>query len=196
MQKLAKKEQLQQQKIMTKHTKTNSFTTANLVMGGLFLALGLALPFLTAQLPQLGNKILPMHIPVLLCGFFCGSRMGGIVGFVTPLLRSFLFTMPPLMPTALAMAFELSVYGIVAGLVYMALRRTNFAVFVALVSAMLAGRLVWGGVSYVIFQFMGMDFTWKFFMAGAFFNAIPGIIIQLILIPFLVIVLEPKTYFR
>ena len=165
-------------------------------MGGLFLALGLALPFLTAQLPQLGNKMLPMHIPVLLCGFFCGARMGGIVGFVTPLLRSFIFTMPPPFPTATAMAFELAVYGIIAGLVFLALKRTNLAVFVALISAMIAGRIVWGGVSYIIYQFMGMDFTWKFFMAAAFYNAIPGIIIQLILIPFLVITLEHRTSFR
>lgn len=181
---------------MKKHRKSNSFTTANLVMGGLFLALGLALPFLTGQIPQLGNKILPMHIPVLLCGFFCGARMGGIVGFITPLLRSFLFTMPPLFPGATAMVFELCVYGIVAGLVYLALRRTTFAVFVALISAMIAGRIVWGTVTYIFFQMMGMDFTWKLFTAGAFFNAIPGIIIQLILIPFLVITLEPRTNFR
>lgn len=165
-------------------------------MGGLFLALGLALPFLTAQIPQLGNKMLPMHIPVLLCGFFCGARMGGIVGFVTPLLRSFLFTMPPLFPGATAMAFELCVYGTVAGLVYIALRRTSLATFIALVSAMISGRIVWGAVSYVLYNLAGMDFSWKFFMAGAFFNAIPGIIIQLILIPFLVITLEPRTHFR
>ncbi len=165
-------------------------------MGGLFLALGLALPFLTAQIPQLGSKMLPMHIPVLLCGFFCGPRMGGIVGFVTPLLRSFLFTMPPLFPAATAMAFELCVYGAVAGLVYLALKRTNMAAFIALISAMIAGRAVWGGVSYILFNLAGMNFSWKIFMAGAFFNAIPGIIIQLILIPFLVISLEPKTHFR
>lgn len=181
---------------MKNRKKSHSFTTANLVMGGLFLALGLALPFLTSQLPQLGNKILPMHIPVLLCGFFCGARMGGIVGFITPLLRSFLFTMPPPFPTATAMAFELAVYGIVAGLVYLALKRTNFAVFVALLSAMIVGRAVWGGVSYILYKLASMDFTWKFFMAGAFFNAIPGIIIQLILIPFLVITLEGRTRFR
>jgi uncharacterized membrane protein len=85
-------------------------------MAGLFLALGLVMPFLTGQIPSLGNKLLPMHIPVLLCGFVCGGPTGLIVGFILPILRSVLFSMPPMYPMAMSMAFELAVYGFVQGL--------------------------------------------------------------------------------
>ena len=62
--------------------------------------------------------LLPMHIPVLMCGLICGWGYGGIVGFILPLFRYVLFGMPPIFPTGIAMAFELSTYGIVIGLIY------------------------------------------------------------------------------
>ena len=78
----------------------------------------ITLPFLTMQIPAVGSMLLPMHIPVLLCGFFCGWRYGLIVGVVAPLLRSVLFGMPPMFPTAAAMAFELAAYGALTGLLF------------------------------------------------------------------------------
>ena len=86
-----------------------------LVLSALFLALGFVLPFLTGQIPQVGSMLLPMHLPALVCGFVCGWPWGLAVGFVMPIARSFLFGMPPLVPTALAMAFELAGYGAAAG---------------------------------------------------------------------------------
>ena len=80
--------------------------TKKLVLSALLLAAGLVLPFLTGSIPNFGRMLLPMHLPVLLCGFVCGWKWGLLVGFVTPLLRSVLFGMPPMVPTALAMAFE------------------------------------------------------------------------------------------
>lgn len=171
--------------------KTRSITTLNLILSGLFLALGLALPFLTMQIPRLGNMLLPMHIPVILCGFICGPRLGLIVGFVTPLLRSFLFTMPPLFPAATAMAFELATYGLIAGLLYILLNRKSFAVYISLIISMLAGRIVWGIASFFLFGLDGTVFTKELFIAGAFLNAIPGIILQIVLIPIIVIALTP-----
>ena len=88
-----------------------------LVLSALFLALALVLPFLTGQIPQIGNMLLPMHLPVLLCGLICGWQYGGVVGFAAPLLRSALFGMPPMI-TAIAMAFELAAYGIIVGALY------------------------------------------------------------------------------
>ena len=85
-----------------------------LVLSAMFLALGLVLPFFTGQIPQVGSMLLPMHLPVFLCGLICGWQYGAAVGFVTPLLRMSLFGMPPLL-TAVAMAFELAAYGGVAG---------------------------------------------------------------------------------
>ena len=165
-------------------------TTKNLVLAGLFIALGLVMPFLTGQIPNVGNKLLPMHIPVLLCGFVCGWSYGLIVGFIVPLFRSMIFGMPPMFPTALAMAFELAVYGLVSGLLYKLLPKKNVFVYASLAISMICGRIIWGIVSFFLYGLNGTAFTWKMFTAGAFINAIPGIIIQLIIIPVIIIVLK------
>ena len=90
--------------------------TKKLVYSALFLALALVLPFLTGQIQTFGQMLAPMHLPVLLCGFVCGPVWGLAVGAVAPLLRSLLFGMPPMFPTAVAMAFELAAYGLFTGL--------------------------------------------------------------------------------
>ena len=91
--------------------------TKKLTMSAVCLALGLLLPFVTGQVPQVGNMLCPMHLPVFLCAFLCGPVWGAGVGVLTPLLRSFLFHAPPI-PLALAMAPELLTYGLTAGLLY------------------------------------------------------------------------------
>lgn len=85
-----------------------------LVLSALFLAIGFVLPFLTGQIPEVGSMLLPLHLPALICGFVCGWPWGLLVGFVLPIARSLLLGMPPLVPTALAMAFEMAGYGAVA----------------------------------------------------------------------------------
>ena len=156
-----------------------------------FLALALVLPFLTGQIPQLGMALLPMHLPVLLCGFVCGWPWGLAVGAVAPLLRTALFGMPPLMPTAIAMAFELAAYGAAAGLLYARLPRNAARVMLALVGAMLCGRAVWGLCSFCLYAlFLPNAFTAAMFVGGAFLNAWPGIVAQLVLIPAIVLALE------
>ncbi|MDR0897346.1 MAG: ECF transporter S component [Oscillospiraceae bacterium] len=160
-----------------------SLQIKRLTLSGLFLALGLLLPFLTGQIPQVGSRLSPMHIPVLLAGFLCGAPSALAVGFVTPLLRSLLFGMPPMMPTALAMAFELAAYGAAAGLISRALGRTVPMVYLSLLGAMLAGRIVWGVVSFILYAILGNPYTLKMFAAGAFVNAVPGIILHIVIIP-------------
>ena len=164
--------------------------TRNLTLSALFLALGYALPFLTGQIPEIGSMLCPMHIPALLCGFVCGWPWGLAVGFVSPLLRSLLFGMPTAY-TAAAMAFELATYGFVAGFLYNRSRwQCVIALYRSIIIAMLAGRLVWGVAEIIIFGLQGNSFTWQAFMAGAFINAIPGIIVQLVLIPALMVALN------
>ena len=85
-----------------------------LVYASLFLALALALPFLTGQIPQIGAMLTPMHFPVLLCGYLCGWQWGMVVGFIAPLLRSVLFGMPVMYPMAVCMALELATYAAVS----------------------------------------------------------------------------------
>lgn len=160
-----------------------------LVLSALFLATALLLPFLTGQIAQIGNALCPMHIPVLLCGFFCGPWYAAIVGFIAPLLRFMLFSMPAIFPNGLAMAFELAAYGIVCGLLYRLLPKKKYCIYISLISAMIAGRIVWGVVRVILYGLGRSPFGWAAFFAGAFTNAIPGIILQLILIPVLVITL-------
>ena len=123
-------------------------TTKKLTWSAMFIALGLVLPFLTGQIPQFGNMLLPMHIPVILCGLICGWRYGAIVGFVLPLLRYALFGMPVLFPTGIAMSFELAAYGFFSGFLYEKSRwQCIIALYRSLIVSMIAGRVIWGIVS-------------------------------------------------
>lgn len=161
-----------------------------MVLAAMCVAIGLFIPFLTGQIPEIGNKISPMHIPILLCGFMCGPVYGLIAGFMTPLLRSVLFGMPPIMPTGLAMAFELAAYGFFTGLLYERLPKKNVMVYVALIASMLLGRVVWGAVCVAIYGATGGAFTFAAFIAGGFTNAIPGIILHIVIIPPVVLALK------
>ena len=161
-----------------------------LTYAGVCLALCLVLPFLTGQIPQIGSKLLPMHIPVLLCGFLCGPVWGLAVGLIAPILRSLLFGMPPLFPTATAMAFELAAYGLLSGLFYKLLPKKTPYLYLALILAMIGGRLVWGLAMTLLMGAAGKSFTLAAFWAGAFANAWPGIVLQLVLIPPLVAALK------
>lgn len=163
--------------------------TKKLVWAAVFLALGLVLPFFTGQIPEIGSKLLPMHIPVLLCGFVCGWQYGLLVGFITPLFRMMLFGMPPLM-TAIGMAFELAAYGAITGILYHRLAKSKARIYVSLISAMIVGRIIWGLVSVILYGVSGTAFTWQIFLAGSFLNAIPGIILQLIAVPALILAFE------
>lgn len=163
----------------------------NIGLSAMFIAIGLVLPFLTGQIPKIGNMLLPMHIPVFICGLVCGWKYGAIVGFVLPLMRSVIFGMPVLFPSATAMAFELLTYGLVIGLIYgLSKKKSIVMLYISLIVAMLAGRGIWGCVQIIQLGFTGSKFTMQMFMAGAFLNAIPGIIIQLILIPAIMVRLK------
>lgn len=168
----------------------------NLCLAAMFLALGLVLPLLTGQLPQIGSMLLPMHIPVLICGLVCGWQYGFFVGLVLPLLRMSIFGMPPFI-TALAMTFELATYGLVAGLIYGASRwQCLRALYRSLIAAMIAGRAVWGLAMLVITGVTADTFTLNIFLSSAILNAIPGIILQLVLIPVLMLALDKAGLYR
>lgn len=189
----------------------------NITFPALFIALGLVLPLLAGQNPQIGNMFLPMHIPVLLAGIVCGWKYGLAIGFALPLLRYFLFGAPPIYPIGVAMAFELAAYGAVIGYLYnlkpfrsnsnlIYLRPLNkpirqisidlfkppYNIYFSLIAAMIAGRAVWGVVNSILFNMLGWPFTWQIFVASAFFNAIPGIVLQIVFIPFITIILKKR----
>ncbi len=171
----------------------NKINTKKLVMTALFLTIGMVLPMLTSQIKEIGDTLLPMHIPVLLCGIICGAGYGAGVGMILPFLRSVTFGMPPLYPNAVWMALELCTYGAVIGSVYKRIKRDGLArIYISLVSAMICGRIVWGLTKWLLLGIAGKSFTLALFISGGFVDALPGIIIQLIIIPIIVNILEKK----
>ncbi len=174
--------------------KTNSHAQIKrMVLAAMFLAIGVMLPYAFLNVQFVLQRCSPMHIPVLLCGFICGWPYGLAVGFLCPLIRSLIANLPPLgTPNAFAMYAELAVYGLVAGLMFALLNKTKLkkhlaaVVYISLVTAMLAGRIVYGVMMYVQLVSTDNPFTMSQFAAAAFINAVPAIIIQLVLIPFII----------
>ena len=167
-----------------------------ITLSAMFTALAFVLPFFTMQIEKIGDMLCPMHIPVILCGFICGAPWGLLVGVISPLLRSLIMTMPPMFPTAICMAFELGTYGLVAGLLYNALPKKKPYIYVSLAGAMVTGRIVWGIARIVLLGFDFSKFGWSAFWTGAVLNAIPGIIVQIVLIPVVVMALEKANFLK
>lgn len=161
-----------------------------ITLSAMFLALAFVMPFLTGQIPQIGSMLCPMHIPVLLCGFFCGAPWGMGVGLIVPILRSFTLGMPVMFPMAVSMALELAAYGFIAGWLHHKLPKKKVNVYVSLLSAMVIGRLVWGIAMFCCMGFSASKFGMSAFFSGAILNAVPGIVLQIVLIPVVVITLE------
>lgn len=174
--------------------KNKKKTTQNMIFSALFLALAYVLPFLTGQIPEIGSMLCPMHIPVLLAGFIAGCKWGMAVGLTAPLMRSLTLGMPPLFPSALCMSFELMAYGLASGLLYKLLPKKKRFIYVSLFVSMLLGRAVWGVAMLICLGISGTPFSFSAFLSGALINALPGIVIQIFLIPIVVILFEKSRF--
>jgi hypothetical protein len=159
--------------------------TQKLIYTGLCIGIGLILPQFVKIIPvsNPGAILLPMHITVLLCGFICGWPYGAFCGLILPLLASVLTGKPPLFPTGISMMFELGAYGALTGVIYL---YTKGKIYPSLIGAMLGGRIVMGVVNTILFSFTDKAYGMAVFITGAFVTALPGIIIQIILIPIIV----------
>lgn len=163
----------------------NNSRTRNIIFTALCIAIGLTLPQFVNMIPvpYPGAVLLPMHIPVLICGFLCGWRYGLVSGLILPILASALTSMPPIFPTAISMSIELATYGLLTGLLY---EVTKGRIFISLLSAMIGGRIVMGVANALLFSLADNPYGLALFVSGAFVTALPGIIIQLILIPIII----------
>ncbi len=160
-------------------------------ISAMFLAIGWLLPFLSGQIPQVGNMLCLIHIPAILAGFLLGPWYGMAIGFLIPITRSMIFGMPPLYPKALCMAFELAAYGFLTGELYGLLKKLEGiketgVIYISLVLGMLGGRMVWGIAMFCCGMVSATPLTWKLFLTEAFVNAWPGILIQVCLLPALI----------
>ena len=171
---------------------------ARMALCGVLAALAVALMFLGGTVP-FASIACPVLASLVLIPVYCecGWKWGLLVGFVTPLLRSVLFGMPPMVPTALAMAFELAAYGALAGVCYSRWHGGVKGVYLSLLAALVGGRLVWGLVSIPIYGLLTEQaFTLAAFWMGGFVNAWPGIVLQIVLIPAIVLALEKAKLFQ
>ena len=165
-----------------------------IVLSGAFIAIGWILPFVTGQIPEIGSMLLPMHLPIFIAAIILGQWYGLAIGMIVPITRSLIFTMPPLYPGALGMMFELGAYGFITGFLFNVVFK-NFrkskggliaATYASIVPAMIIGRGIWGLARLFLALIPGKSFTFAMFIAGAFVDAWPGIVIQLVLIPLIV----------
>lgn len=163
-----------------------------IAFSALFLALAVVLPLGFHALGIGGRVFLPMHFPVLLAGFIAGPIAGLVVGLLAPTLSFFLTGMPPTYAVPL-MSLELPLYGLVAGFAY---RRFRLNIYIALILAMLVGRLMFALGLLVLGRFMELPYTAaQFFSAGgAIVTGLPGVVAQLIIIPLLVLALKRTRF--
>ncbi|MBF8983548.1 ECF transporter S component [Lutibacter sp. B2] len=163
----------------------NDSKTKELVLSGLLLAIGIFLPMIFHSIGIMGKVFLPMHIPVLIGGFLLSPYLAFIVGVITPLLSASLTGMPVMFPMGIIMAFELGTYGLVASL---AIRRLK--VIPSLVVSLIFGRIVAGIVVFFLVQFFGLKMNPMIFVKGAIITGLPGILVQVTLIPILIYTLK------
>ena len=155
-------------------------TTKRLVIAGLLLAIGIIIPMIFHITGIPGTTFLPMHISVLLGGFLLPPSLALLLGMLTPLINSLITGMPVLFPMAVIMIFELGIYGLIGSVLY---RRLKWPSVIALITSMIAGRVMAGLVVFILAAFFSVQLDPMVFIIGAVSAGIPGIIIQLLLIP-------------
>lgn len=162
-----------------------------MVTAGFMLALGILLPQLFGRVQVFGMTFLPMHLPVLICGAVCGGVYGAVCGALTPIICSLIFSMPPIYPTAVAMMFELCAYGVLIAVFY---RRLHLNIYPALILAMVGGRVVNGLANLFLLGVKGQPYAMETFFTAAFIKGIPGMILQIVLVPIIVLVLQKAGF--
>ena len=163
-----------------------------IVYSGVFIALGVMVPQIFHLIggPALGGVFLPMHFPVLIAGLLCGPFIGAVTGIFSPLLSSAITGMPPV-PRLWFMIVELFVYGIISGLFYYKMKKN---MIFSLILAMIAGRMIYGFVFIIVINLFGVDLPFELGLSASLVKGLPGIILQLVLIPILIRVLERSSF--
>ncbi len=169
-----------------------------MILSAFFIAMGVFFPILFHWIGISSFIFLPMHLPVMLCGFICGPGFGLLCGVLTPLLSSIFTGMPPLYPVATYMLFELAAYGFLCGFLLKPLEKSfkSVGVVLALVCAMLGGRIVLALAQICILGFGEKGFAFNAFLSSAFVTALPGMAVQIVVIPALILVLKNTMVVR
>lgn len=162
----------------------------------MFLALGILLPIAFHQF-GLGSIYEPMLLPVILCGFVTGPVYGALIGLLTPLLSSAFTGMPPLAVLP-SMTVELVAMGFFTGLFFYLIKSKwlSLDIYLTLIPALLIGRIL-GGITNIIVYAIGVGqgtkaayYTWLAFWTSYFVTPWPGIVLQLVVIPLVLVALS------
>lgn len=153
--------------------------TKRLVVSAFFIATGIILPLFFHYISFTGPVFLPMHLPVLLGGLLLSYRAGLIIGLATPLLSSLFTGMPPLLILPI-ITVELALYGLISGWLY---QQQGRSCLTALLGAMVIGRIGTGAVLFIAAPLLGIDIPPMVYIFGALVKGLPGIILQLLIIP-------------
>lgn len=168
-----------------------------LTIGGLLLAVGIIIPrmFHLFGTAEAGKIFQPMHISVFIAGIYLGPLYGTIIGFMTPMLVSLISGMP-MFPFNLIMALELAAYGLFAGLFIYLLKKSRIkwigktvSLYISLIISMIAGRIINAIVLYVMSELFKMKVPAPITVWGAAITGIPGIILQLLIVPVIILAL-------
>ncbi|MCK5124782.1 MAG: ECF transporter S component [candidate division Zixibacteria bacterium] len=159
-----------------------------IVRTALFLAISVVFPIAFHQFGLGGRVFLPMHIPVLLAGAMFGPMSGAFIGLLAPGLSAMITGMPPTYAVPL-MTLELVLYGATMGLFQV---RYKLNIYVALCLALIVGRIGFAVGLFVLGLFLEMPYGVKEFFTGAVIAGLPGIAIQIIFIPPLVMTIKKR----
>lgn len=154
-----------------------------LALSAFFIAFGIILPMIFHMAGGAGSVFLPMHLPVLLSGFWLGKRQGFLVGLLTPVLSSIFTGMPPLVPVLPLMLAELSIYGFLAGYLYC---DRGMRLLPALLLSMVGGRVGAGLAVWLLAVTLHVKLAPLSYLLGAVATGVPGILLQLLLLPVIV----------
>lgn len=160
--------------------------TQELTIAAMSLALGIILPQAFHMVPNAGSIFLPMHIPILICGFLVSPLYAFLVGLLCPIISHFVFQMPPTIMLG-QMMVELSIYGLSTSLLskVIHIKSDYLRTYIILILSMLIGRICYGLMNYLFFK--AGSYSLEIWLSAAFISSLPGILIQLILIPMLVV---------
>jgi len=161
--------------------------TQKVVICGMLVAVGILMPQIFHIFgTEAGSALLPMHLCIFIAGFIGGPVFGGIVGAITPVISFFLTAMPP-MPKVIFMVFELAAYGIAAGIFY---NKLKWNVYISLILSQIVGRLTYALVLFVGGQMLSLNIPGAVTVISSTFSGIPGIILQIIVVPLVVMALK------
>lgn len=165
-------------------------STKKITYTGLFAALGIILPQIFHMIggPAIGSVLLPMHIPVMVGAMLLGPMSGVVIALISVIVGATL-GMPP-MPMAIFMLFELSTYGLVAGYLY---HQKKINIYVSLVAAMITGRIIQLLVIHLFLRLFSATLPPVFGTLAMFVTGIPGMVLQIALVPMLVVLLVRFT---